>query len=326
MNRAEGAPAMAATGGCRAGRGLPQPLAPLPRRTAARFMGMRIFVLAALLLLSLPTVAQTALRATQLAEFADGLAQPHDAALSPDGRLIYLTDMRNSRIQVLEAMTLKPVGSFGTGELSHPHDAEFDRSGRLLVADTGNDRVAIYEIKGAQARLVGELTGLAGPEGVAIMPDGRVLVSNTRSATLSMFRDGRLVQTAGDPGSSDGELRNPHDVEVASDGTVYVVDSGNNRVQVFDAALRHRASFGAALGLSGPKYLAIDGDRLWLADEYNHRILLLDRRHRLLGVLGSGRRGRAADAFHKPEAVLARAPYVWVIDTYNDRVVLLRVD
>lgn len=156
---------MAATGGCRAGRGLPQPLAPLPRRTAARFMSLRIFVLAALLLLSLPTVAQTALRATQLAEFADGLAQPHDAALSPDGRLIYLTDMRNSRIQVLEAMTLKPVGSFGTAELSHPHDAEFDRSGRLLVADTGNDRVAIYEIKGAQARLVGELTGLAARKG-----------------------------------------------------------------------------------------------------------------------------------------------------------------
>jgi len=234
--------------------------------------------------------------------------------------------MRNSRIQVLEAMTLKPVGRFGVGELSYPHDAEFDQAGRLLVADTGNDRVAIYEIKGAEAKLVGELKGLAGPEGVAVMPDGRILVTNTRNATLSVFRDGKLVQTAGGPGSRDGELRNPHDVEVASDGTVYVVDSANNRVQVFDAALQHRASFGAALGLSGPKYLAIDGDRVWLADEYNHRILLLDRSHQLLGVLGSGKRGRAADAFHKPEAVLARAPYVWVIDTYNDRVVLLRID
>jgi DNA-binding beta-propeller fold protein YncE len=287
---------------------------------------MRILVLTAFLLLSLPAVAQPALRGTQLAEFADGLSQPHDAAFSPDGKLIYLTDMRNSRILVLEAMTLKPVGSFGAGELSYPHDAEFDKSGRLLVADTGNDRVAIYEIKDAQTKLVGELKGLAGPEGVAVAPDGLVLVTNTRSATLSIFRDGKLVQTAGGPGTKDGELRNPHDVEVASDGTVYVVDSANNRVQVFDAALKHRASFGAALGLSGPKYLAIDGDRVWLADEYNHRILLIDRSHQLLGVLGSGQRGRAADGFHKPEAVLARSPYVWVIDTYNDRVVLLRIN
>jgi DNA-binding beta-propeller fold protein YncE len=289
-------------------------------------MSMRTFILAALLLLSLPTIAQPALRATLMAELSGVLSQPHDAAFSPDGKLIYITDMRNSRIQVLEAMTLKAVGSFGAGDLSYPHDAEFDQSGRLLVADTGNDRVAIYEVKGAQARLAGELKGLAGPEGLAVTADGRVLVTNTRNATISVFRDGKPVQSIAGPGTRDGELRNPHDIEVAKDGTVYVVDSGNNRVQAFDAALTHRATFGPALGLSGPKYLAIDGDHVWLADEYNHRILLLDRNHRLLGVLGSGRRGRAADEFHKPEAVLARAPYVWVIDTYNDRDVLLRID
>lgn len=287
---------------------------------------MRFFVLTAFFLLSVPAFAQPALRVTQLAEFADGLAQPHDAAFSPDGKLIYLTDMRNSRILVLEAMTLKPVGSFGAGELSYPHDAEFDKSGRLLVADTGNDRIAIYEVKGAQVRLAGELKGLAGPEGVAVTPDGRVLVTNTRNATLSVFRDGRLERTLAGPGTKDGELLNPHDVEAASDGSIYIVDSANNRIQVFDAALKHRLSFGAEFGLSGPKYLAFDRDRLWLADEYNHRILLFDRNHKLLGVLGSGKRGRAADAFHKPEAVLARAPYVWVIDTYNDRIVLLRID
>ena len=287
---------------------------------------MRAVIFTAFLLLTSLAGAQPAVRATQLAEFADGLAQPHDAAFSPDGKLIYLTDMANSRIRVLEAMTLKPVGSFGAGELSYPHDAEFDKSGRLLVADTGNDRVAIYEVRVAQARLVAELKGLSGPEGVAVAPDGRVLVTNTRSATLSVFRDGKLERTLAGPGTSDGELRNPHDVDVAGDGSVYVVDSGNNRVQVLDAALKHRATFGPALGLSGPKYLAIDGDRVWLADEYNHRILLLDRGHKLLGVLGSGKRGRAPDAFDKPEAVLARAPHVWVIDTYNNRIVLLRID
>jgi hypothetical protein len=67
-------------------------------------------------------------------------------------------------------------------------------------------------------------------------------------------------------------------------------------------------------------------DRIWLADEDNHRILVLDRAHQPLGVLGTGKRGRSAGEFYQPEAVLARAPYVWVIDTYNDRIVLLRVE
>ncbi len=95
------------------------------------------------------------------------------------------------------------------------------------------------------------------------------------------------------------------------DGSVWVVDSGNDRVQVFDADLRHRATFGAVLGLKGPKYVAFDGDRAWLADEDNHRIVLHDRSHRAIGVRGTGRRGRSAGEFYKPEAVLARAPYVW---------------
>jgi sugar lactone lactonase YvrE len=287
---------------------------------------MRTVVLASLALLSALASAQPVLRATLVAEFAGDLSQPHDAAFSPDGKLLYVTDMRNSRVRVLDAMTLKPVGTFGERELSNPHDAEFDKAGRLLVADTGNDRVAIYEVRGAQAKLVGELKGLSGPEGVAVAPDGRVIVGNARGATLSVFRDGRLERTVGGRGSRDGEFSNPHDVEAAADGSVYVVDSGNDRVQVFDADLRHRATFGAALKLQGPKYLSFDGDRIWLADENNHRILLLDRRGAALGVLGTGSRGRGAGEFNKPEAVLARAPWVWVIDTYNDRVVLLRVD
>jgi DNA-binding beta-propeller fold protein YncE len=286
---------------------------------------MRAIVFAALALMAPIAAAQSLLGATQIAEFTDGLAKPHDAAFSPDGKLIYLTDMANSRIRVLDAMTLRLAGSFGETELSNPHDAEFDHAGRLLVADTGNDRIAIYEVNAASAKLVGELKGLSGPEGVAIAPDGRVVVANTGSGSLSVFRDGRLERTVGRHGGADGEFASPHDVEAAPDGTLYVVDSGNHRVQVLGPDLRHRASFGASLRLNGPKYLHLEGERIWLADENNHRILVLDRQGRSLGVLGTGR-GRGPNAFYKPEAVLARDGHVWVIDTYNDRIVLLRLD
>lgn len=287
---------------------------------------MRAIALAVLVMLAPIAAAQPALKVTQIAEFADGLSQPHDAAFSPDGTLIYVTDMANSRIRVLETMTLKLVGTFGENELSRPHDAEFDKSGRLLVADTGNHRVAIYEVKGAHAKLVGELKGLSGPEGVAVAPDGRIIVTNTGGGSVSVFRDGKLERTVGKHGSANGEFARPHDVEAAPDGTIYVVDSGNHRVQVFGADMQHRATFGPALKLDEPKYLHFDGDRVWLADEDNHRVLLLDRSGQPLGVLGTGTRGRGPNAFYKPEAVLARMPHVWVIDTYNDRIVLLRVE
>ena len=123
---------------------------------------------------------------------------------------------------------------------------------------------------------------------------------------MSIFRDGRLEHSFGAYGSGEGEFVRPHDIDASPDGGLLVVDSGNHRVQVFDAGLRHRASVGSELGLNEPKYMSRDGERLWLADEYNHRILLLDPALRALGVLGTGARGRAADAFHKPEAVRAR--------------------
>lgn len=270
-------------------------------------------------------LAQPAIKASLVAETTAPMARPHDGAFSPDGKRLFVTDMGNSQVRVFDADSLRLLHTFGRGELSRPHDLEFDRQGRLLVADTGNGRVAIYDVAGARPSLVGELTGLVNPEGVAVGTDGRIYATNTGAGSVSVFRDGRLERTVGEHGSGPGQFARPHDVEFGPDGRVYVIDSGNHRVQVLDAELRHLATSAKALGLNEPKYLAFDGEQIWLADEYNHRVLLLDRELRALGVLGSGRRGRAATEFYQPEAVLARAPYVWVIDTYNDRIVRLRV-
>ncbi|MCB1930410.1 MAG: NHL repeat-containing protein [Rhodocyclaceae bacterium] len=268
--------------------------------------------------------AQSVLKPELRAEQANGLARPHDAALSPDGRRLYLTDMSNSRIAVLDANTLAVLGHFGEGELSYPHDAEFDAQGRLLVADTGNGRIAIYRIADADGELVGQLGGLAAPEGVAVARDGRVIATNTGSGQLSVFRDGRLIRTVGSYGNGALQFVRPHDVDAADDGHLYVVDSGNHRVQVLtpDYALAFESD--PSLGLNEPKYLSFDGDRLWLADEYNHRVLLLDHRLTLKGMLGSGVSGRGDHSYHKPEAVVADRDRLWVIDTYNDRVLRYR--
>ena len=76
---------------------------------------MRILLLLALLFSIAAVRAQPAVRATPIAEAAEGLSQPHDAALSPDGRLLYVTDMRNSLMRVFSALSLKPVATFGEG-------------------------------------------------------------------------------------------------------------------------------------------------------------------------------------------------------------------
>ena len=121
----------------------------------------RLTVLPVLLIVwSIGVVARAdSLTFEMVAASAETYAKPHDIVLSPTGTLLYVADNDNDRIAVLDAQTLKEVGVFAQGEVSAPHDVVFDAQGRLLVADTGNSRIAIYEVNGVSGRLVGSLQG-----------------------------------------------------------------------------------------------------------------------------------------------------------------------
>jgi DNA-binding beta-propeller fold protein YncE len=254
-----------------------------------------------------------------VAESDRGFSRPHDVALSPDGRTLCVADVGNDAVKILDADTLATLGAFGTDALSSPHDVAFDSDGRLLVADTGNDRVAVYEVDGTAGRLVGEIRGgLRSPEGVDVAPDGSVYVTNAASHDVVVFRDGEKAGEAGRPGDGENEYVRPHDVEV-TDGRVVVADPGNHRLQVLDADLRFvREVGGKAYAFNEPKYLAGDRrGRLFVADEFNNRIVVLDPSYRVIGVIGGG--------LHHPEGAEVAGDRLWIADTGNHRIVLYRL-
>lgn len=284
--------------------------------------------LAALFLFSAASLALALQEAVFVRASDASFSQPHDLALSPDRKLLYVADMRNNAVKVLDPESLRTLGVIGKGELSLPHDVAFDAAGRLLVADTGNDRIAIYEVSGPQGRLAGEIRdGLAAPEGVAAGADGRVYVSNTRSAELVVFADGKKVATVGGPGRGVANFTRPHDVEVDTAGRVYLVDSGNNRVVILDRNLAVRRSLvGAPYNFNDPKYLFVAADgTLYVADQNSNRIKIFSSGFMPVGVLGSEKSGSGPGQFDRPEGVLADGDRLWVADTHNDRIVLFRL-
>lgn len=91
---------------------------------------------------------------------------------------LYLVDSENE--EVLKVNTSRRVelrfGGFshGAGQLRKPSGIVLDRQGRVHVADTGNNRIAVYDPFGAFVRAVG--TGmLSQPEGVDVDDSGRIL-------------------------------------------------------------------------------------------------------------------------------------------------------
>ncbi len=73
------------------------------------------------------------------------------------------------------------------------------------------------------------------PFGIAIDDErDRVYCSDEWTNTISVFdSSGKFIEKWGATGSADGELLRPAGIAVEKNGNVIVVDSGNNRLQVF---------------------------------------------------------------------------------------------
>lgn len=246
---------------------------------------------------------------------------PHDLALSADGLYLYVADNGNDRIAVLDPDSLKVIGTIGASELSEPHDAAFDPQGRLMVADTGNDRVVVYRVNGTRGEKVTVIRGgFKRPEGVAAYAGKRVYVTGAHSNNLVAFHSGIKV-------SSTAGLSSPHDVETDGAGNILVVDSNNDRLVFLNPDLQIlRILTGAPYNFNGPRYAVYDeAGRIYVADKYANMVKVIGPDDKLLATLGTGQAGKKTNQLNKPEGVAVRGRDVWISDTYNNRILRYRV-
>ncbi len=280
-----------------------------------------ILSLAVLALSAAPAAGQVT--ATFEAQSDGSFGNPHDIVLSPDGSRLYVADVNNNAIKVLDPQSLKTIGTFGRGEVSRPHDVAFDPAGRLLVADTGNDRIAIYAVSGNSGQLAGEISDLSRPEGVVVASDGTIYLTNVGRNNVEAWRDGKRIAEMGDRGSGANEYIRPHDIDIGPDGHIYVSDPGNDRIQILDDGLRVVETIGGErYRFNEPKYFAFNAQGwLFVADEFNNQIKILNKALEIVGVIGTGKSGTGTDQLDEPEGAEIRGATLWVSDTSNGRII-----
>jgi hypothetical protein len=145
--------------------------------------------------------------------------------------------------------------SFGAKTLVSPHKLDVDREGNVWVTDMGTapgmgQQVLKFNQKGEIVMRLGQ-AGATGsgpnqfqqPTDVAIAPNGDIYVADghvggggaTGNARIVKFdRSGTFIKTWGTKGMGAGEFDMPHELDIDSQGRVFVADRQNNRVQVFD--------------------------------------------------------------------------------------------
>jgi len=58
------------------------------------------------------------------------LENPHDLKLSPNGEYLFVSDVGNNRVAILDPQTLDLIADFGSDHQSGTHDVDFDSRGR----------------------------------------------------------------------------------------------------------------------------------------------------------------------------------------------------
>ncbi len=183
---------------------------------------------------------------------------------------------------------LTPALTFGSGLLNQPHGLALGPDGLLYVADTQNHRVAVFDPDGNLVDSFGSYGPASQPDAlnepwdVAVGPDGNIYVADTWNHRVVKFSpQGRSLATWGVEGpnelSDPRAFWGPRGIVVDDEGYVYLADTGNKRVQVFDDQGNFERQIGSGGTLDGqldePVGLAIEGNQnLYVADTWNQRI------------------------------------------------------
>jgi DNA-binding beta-propeller fold protein YncE len=317
---------------------------------------------------------------------------PFGLVIGPDGAL-YWAEFGSHRVLRLDlrTRTISVVAGNGTkghsgdggpaksAQLSAPHEVRFDSKGNIYVAERDSHVVRYVDMKsGLISTVAGTGTSgysgdggpanqaqLAQPHSIALdksdnvyicdIANHRVRRIDAKTGVITTFAGtGEAGPTPEEAPLAGTPTRGPRSIDIAPDGTMYLILREGNKVFSIDAAhmrLKHiagtgelgysgdggpaiSAKFGAPGGpANGPKGVTYAADQsLYVSDTENHAIRRIDlRRGTVSTVAGTGQRGDGPDGdplmckLARPHGVFIQGPTVYIGDSENHRIRMLQL-
>ena len=172
-----------------------------------------------------------------------------------------------------------------------------DDNDRLFVSDPGLRHILVFDANHKAEDVITD--GMVEPGGLAIDKENRLLYVADVALDQVLVYDAdsfKLLRKMGTTGhnhelTTPGDFAKPSGLALDPDGNLYVCDTLNNRVEIFDADGKFISTFGKAGDgpgyFSRPKGVAIDSDgHIWVADGMQDRVQVFNNEARLLISFG----------------------------------------
>ena len=236
--------------------------------------------------------------ATESGKVLFQLAEPYGLAVDSKNN-VYVADQKVGAIFIFNTET-RDVDLIKNK--THAHFVRIiglamDDNDRLFVSDPGLRHVLVFDAKHKAVDVIEG--GMVEPGSMAIDKENRLLYVSDVALDQVLVYDAdsfKLLRKIGTTGrnhelTTPGDFAKPTGVAVDADGNLYVCDTLNNRIEIFDADGKFVSTFGKAGDGPGyfarPKGVAVDSDgHIWVADGQQDRVQVFNQQAQLLITLG----------------------------------------
>lgn len=237
---------------------------------------------------------------------------PMGLALTRDGQKLFVADLRGSQVLSID-LAAKRMSRFADDEMwQHPSGIAVDASGNVYVSDAKAQRVHGFDAKGTRLWSIG--SEIERPTGMVVDDERKILYvtdsgrqESDNHRVFAVNFQGKIMREVGrGRGDGDGQFNFPSYLALDAKGNLFVSDTLNFRIQVFDPEgnfVRTVGQQGTTPGTLGRiKGLAFDayGD-LYVADAEHSVVQIFNPRFEPLMYFGG--RAQLLEFFDLPSAI-----------------------
>ncbi|MCL5290976.1 MAG: 6-bladed beta-propeller [Actinobacteria bacterium] len=266
------------------------------------------------------------------------LKEPLSAAVV--GGRVFVADGATGKVVIflLNGTPLRSFKLLPEVESAKPLMVAGDSEGRAYVTVTVGsvNKIMVYDEDGGflyafpdgVAKGFGAPIALVKPMGLFVTDD-RLYVTDIGDHTVKIFSsNGQFLRKFGGWGHAHGQFAYPNGVAVDESGWIYVTDSNNARVEVYDQEGRYRSSLtpaGNAL-FSLPRGIAVDRmGRIHVVDSFGHKVFVFDKHG--FPLQAKGDQGNAVNDFYYPNGITIDShERAFIADRQNGRIAVWQIN